>query len=619
MATALHSHCSTCVNLHCVEPARPGASCEVTSCPLKCGSSFHSCKGPEHRLLCPLEAVPCPSQCYGCPVSMPRARVAQHLFVCPASVVRCRHTHIPNIRPSARAHTHNTLTSHTLLDEHSSDTHAASDTQTSLTQMPCTQVSQTADLQAIQPECNGKNMPEETLHKRSKSIPNGEDLVLGNTVVNGLSDDLKQGVNEVSSTKTPIASAAGVMDIDVNQSDRGETYEGGSVTPEAHQSTSEADASWENECLTSHPVGDLDALPPCYDREARLQLLQRFLPQDLNVRLANSPANNSGPTQPTEQPMEVCLPIANCLGSVELGTAAVAAENVEVSQAEACCAQVPSSTTTSDAAVSPSQAPPSAGTETGSLGSSSLHQGYDEEPAGAMCGQLFRRDEFLWHSRNVHADLDLLEHACPLATYGCPVVQRQLSAPRDAHLVYYARPGALGLLPAPPDVGPDPQGLDRLSVLPVELQRHLLGYLDGFSLNQLAMTSSRMREVCAGLLRVRGMVILRWTRCCHGDNDDNNNKNRGAGCSGGDGGGVCRWKVQDKVWRFSNSFSRVESWDVVDAPSLSNHLQSCQWNQVERPLEARALPCMSGHAALIESSVRRSTLNWLGSLARPPK
>ncbi|XP_031437873.1 uncharacterized protein LOC105897706 [Clupea harengus] len=591
MATTLHPHCSTCVNLHCLEPAHHGTSCEVTSCSLACGAAFHSCKGSEHRLLCPLEPVPCPSQSYGCPLSMPRARVAQHLAICPASVVRCRHTHFPSIHPVS-AHTLSFTAD--MPDKHSTDTQTASihstdaytmNTNPPLTHTTYTQVSniqtQNANLYSVNPGLNGKDSLEDTLHKRIKNIPN---VVLCNNITNGVSEDLERSVAEAASTRHPITSAAAKTENHLAQSDRAETKEGGSEGRCAGQSASEGSASWEDESPLSQPLSDLDAFPPCYDREARLQLLHRFLPPELSARFADTPVNHGiGPTQ--NQGMEGCS-AADYLGWFPAQPITKVTEIMEASLGEASCAPVPLTSTTPEM---PSQMPPTVGSQTGTPVSSSPCQRYGE-PHGA-CGQLFRRDEFLWHSRNVHADLDLLERACPLSAYGCPVTQRQLSTPHGAHLVYDARLGAFGLLPAPPAVTPDPQGLDRLSSLPLELQRHLLGYLDGFSLNQLALASCRMREVCASLLRARGMVLLRWERCCH-DNDDGGSS---SSSGGGDGGcGIRRWKVQDKVWRFSTAYSCVESWYLVDAPSLSNHLQCCPWNQVEHPLEARALPCMNG-------------------------
>ena len=48
------------------------------------------------------------------------------------------------------------------------------------------------------------------------------------------------------------------------------------------------------------------------------------------------------------------------------------------------------------------------------------------------CSQTYRRDEIGWHTKNVHGDIfgglnsDLMEHRCPLASYGCGFSVRRL-------------------------------------------------------------------------------------------------------------------------------------------------------------------------------------------------
>ncbi|XP_029903323.1 F-box only protein 30-like [Myripristis murdjan] len=84
-----HVHCVSCVNQRCMTRPQPGISCDLISCPLVCGAVFHFCKAAEHRLLCPLERVPCLNSGYGCPVSLVRNRMSAHLEVCPAGVVCC--------------------------------------------------------------------------------------------------------------------------------------------------------------------------------------------------------------------------------------------------------------------------------------------------------------------------------------------------------------------------------------------------------------------------------------------------------------------------------------------------------------------------------------------------
>uniref|UniRef100_UPI003AAAC075 F-box only protein 30-like n=1 Tax=Centroberyx gerrardi TaxID=166262 RepID=UPI003AAAC075 len=84
-----HVHCMSCVNQRCMFRLKPGISCDLITCPLVCGAVFHSCKVTEHRLLCPLERVPCLNSGFGCPATLMRNRMSAHLEVCPAGVVCC--------------------------------------------------------------------------------------------------------------------------------------------------------------------------------------------------------------------------------------------------------------------------------------------------------------------------------------------------------------------------------------------------------------------------------------------------------------------------------------------------------------------------------------------------
>lgn len=84
-----HSHCMNCVSRRCMTRPEPGVSCDLIGCPLVCGAVFHSCKADEHRLLCPFERVACLNRNFGCPFTLARNKVAEHLEMCPASVVCC--------------------------------------------------------------------------------------------------------------------------------------------------------------------------------------------------------------------------------------------------------------------------------------------------------------------------------------------------------------------------------------------------------------------------------------------------------------------------------------------------------------------------------------------------
>lgn len=132
------------------------------------------------------------------------------------------------------------------------------------------------------------------------------------------------------------------------------------------------------------------------------------------------------------------------------------------------------------------------------------------------CGQLFRRDEFLSHFRNVHGDIHAglngwMEHRCPLAYYGCTYSQRRFCPSRQGSKVVHDRHlRSFGVQPFMEVVAE--LECDRLSALPFEILQHVARFLDGFSLCQLSMVSRTMRDVCASLLQTRGMVVVQWEK-----------------------------------------------------------------------------------------------------------
>lgn len=148
------------------------------------------------------------------------------------------------------------------------------------------------------------------------------------------------------------------------------------------------------------------------------------------------------------------------------------------------------------------------------------------------CGQLFRREEFLSHFRNVHGDIHSglngwMEHRCPLAYYGCTYSQRRFCPTRQGSKVVHDRHlRSFGVRPLM-DVVTEP-GCDRLSTLPFEILQHVARFLDGFSLCQLSMVSRTMRDVCASLLQTRGMVVVQWEKRQYPD-------------------GRRSWQIKDKV------------------------------------------------------------------------
>uniref|UniRef100_A0ABM5G2A0 F-box only protein 30 isoform X3 n=1 Tax=Pogona vitticeps TaxID=103695 RepID=A0ABM5G2A0_9SAUR len=203
-----------------------------------------------------------------------------------------------------------------------------------------------------------------------------------------------------------------------------------------------------------------------------------------------------------------------------------------------------------------------------------------------VCGQLFRRNEFSSHFKNVHGDIHAglngwMEQRCPLAYYGCTYSQRRFCpSTQGAKIIHDRHLRSFGVQPCISTVLTEPDkrcclGLrsDHLSNLPFEVLQHIAGFLDGFSLCQLSRVSRLMRDVCGSLLQARGMVILLWEKRMYPD-------------------GSSSWQIKEKVWRFSTAFCTVNEWKFADIVSMADHLKKCSYNAVERREEAVPLPCM---------------------------
>ncbi|TRY83448.1 hypothetical protein DNTS_016201 [Danionella cerebrum] len=207
-----------------------------------------------------------------------------------------------------------------------------------------------------------------------------------------------------------------------------------------------------------------------------------------------------------------------------------------------------------------------------------------------VCGQLFRRDEFSSHFKNVHGDIHAglngwMEQRCPLAYYGCTYSQRRFCPSVQGFRIIHDRHlGSFGVQPSLAVIYDDclsrtntfqsRSHCNHLGDLPFELLQHIASFLDGFSLCQLSRVSRTMRDVCASLLQSRGMVVLLWEKTIQAD-------------------GTASWQIQDKVWRFSTAFNTVNEWKFANISSMADHLKTCKFYTIARREEAVPLPCMS--------------------------
>ncbi|XP_008118671.1 F-box only protein 40 isoform X2 [Anolis carolinensis] len=206
------------------------------------------------------------------------------------------------------------------------------------------------------------------------------------------------------------------------------------------------------------------------------------------------------------------------------------------------------------------------------------------------CNHFFRRDEFPSHFKNVHTDIQSclngwFQHRCPLAYLGCTFVQYPLCPSGQRSNVIYSQD--LNTFAVKPEVDPvllqinknklirnsQVKEMDVLSSLPLEILKYIAGFLDSFSLSQLAQVSVQMRDICATLLQERGMVFLLWEkkRYSHGGTS---------------------WRIRKKIWKFSNLFSTINNWQFSDIPSMAVHLKTCPFYDVEHKKDPVLLTSM---------------------------
>ncbi|XP_054859034.1 F-box only protein 40 isoform X2 [Eublepharis macularius] len=217
------------------------------------------------------------------------------------------------------------------------------------------------------------------------------------------------------------------------------------------------------------------------------------------------------------------------------------------------------------------------------------------------CNCFFRRDEFPSHFKNVHADIQScldgwFQRRCPLAYLGCTFVQNPWCPAGQKSCVVYSPD--LKTLAVKPQVHPAlsetkpcnfarnnrEKEMDALSSLPLEILKYIAGFLDSFSLSQLAQVSILMRDICATLLQERGMVFLLWEkkRYSHGGTS---------------------WRIRRKVWKFSSSFSTIKKWQFSDVPSMAVHLKTCPFYEVERKKDPVRLASMFSSEELMQESL----------------
>ncbi|XP_036406298.1 F-box only protein 30-like [Megalops cyprinoides] len=753
-----HTHCMNCVSRRCMARPEIGVSCDLISCSLVCGAVFHSCKASEHRLLCPIERVPCLNSGFGCPFTIARNKMSEHLEICPASVVCC--TMEWNRWPVSYADriSYENLSKDVDEVEQLDMALALQDQRMLLESLKvATMVSKNGDKPAGMTEkiavasglpkdkiTNGINGLDEESYSElyqatvetSRSLAAALDILSNATkemdLINGNIPEEKAERNgqfhdgvevevldfenvdmkENDSESDCELGAVGGMDhqaaVDVNggkmwidrngfhelelaegdeedgmlnlfEKDKKPLCNGFHSAKEglkdagldemdleaAESQHFETNGSWEviqpvnrpetlNHSIpiaVQEPSGSqppplplplpillpdiiqnnaLHHLPIDFeDRwfERKLQNLQMLRgmgvfafngrrtlftdPYSFRAKMEDKAVDTSD-LEVTDDPMGlhgidlITAALLFCLGDspggrgisdsrfvdgyrIDFGTqtfsfpSAILATNTmvgDIASASACDHANPQLSNPSPFHTLRLDLV---------LECVARYQTKQRSMFTFVCGQLFRRDEFSSHFKNVHGDIHAglngwMEHRCPLAYYGCTYSQRRFCPSVQGNRIIHDRHlRSFGVQPgtSTPLAGPLVSSIcsyggshcDHLSSLPFEVLQHIAGFLDGFSLCQLSRVSRLMRDVCASLLQVRGMVVLLWEKKQYPF-------------------GPSSWQIKDKVWRFSTAFGTVNEWKFANITSMADHLKKCKFNTVERREEAIPLPCM---------------------------
>ncbi|XP_047104189.1 F-box only protein 30-like [Schistocerca piceifrons] len=185
-----------------------------------------------------------------------------------------------------------------------------------------------------------------------------------------------------------------------------------------------------------------------------------------------------------------------------------------------------------------------------------------------LCAQEFRRDDYGWHYKNVHCDIQggldgWVEYRCPLAQYGCTYsIKRLHPCKLGASVIHSEELESFGFKETANSIEESHSDSDQqqlhLAELPFELLSQICLYLDSFSLCNLSKTCRRLRSVCFSRLKERGIILQQWNKILVN--------------------GRVSWVTSKVKWVFSTAFSPIEGWVHTNSGNMSDHLHHCAYN-----------------------------------------
>jgi len=567
----IHRHCFRCFNLKRCN--KDGDACGVSECPVGCGWVYHSCKEEEHLLLCPLVRVECINSSLGCNMMMLRKDVGKHLPVCPASIVTCsqewnrwplhckeRYKTVPFRQRNPRAERGQLDYELALRDQR-----------------------MVGDFYKVPRKT--KLALRNNLTRRFPALPLPPHTIRKSDLTDKSLGSLREAVKyEVADeTSLGISSTYGVAKMFLkNQEKQAKRWQDdvdqaiqrtGQPVPKRYWEFPELErGNIHKHCAHCHSTtcdkrsnifsgGDEDdwsqccsvvncpsgcgavyhhckafehkMICPSFEEEGEFD----WMLKDRAVK------KKKAKTPPPLKPFPDLL-----IGPT-------------------IC---PPNPVKSRIAPKPPPPPPDLSSTMRFDIKMEVVTKLQQKPRAMytfMCGQELRRDQWEGHCKNVHSDIhgglnNWIEARCPLASYGCSFSTRRLYPGEDpsTKVVYSQDTMSFGIRPPPVQLLKGSHAGKSLTDLPVELLQVIISFLDSWSLANLALVNTLLRDIACSLLDEKGCVALQWEKV----------DNQGIGAKG--------WVVGYKRWFFSNYFCPVNHWGLNADGAVSEHLKTCPFN-----------------------------------------
>ena len=471
-----HEHCENCVKLYCNAPVPNG--CKMSLCEFGCGVQLHGCKMKDHRNVCQKCRIPCINSGYGCPAVITRGNIRTHLQRCPASVIFCtmEWNRYPVYSKSRLSWVPFFQPNPVLVKGHL-DVELAFRDQRILRDV-------------FRRRCKKGKAKVDLLRTSSGSLTNTPKQH-GNGPQQQPATTLKS-----DSRKMAMALALSSLENKLRKQRDGGEYSGEEVESE-NLFEAENDREGKNLCdMLSEGghesvTGDFKNIVsdgnPVEIEFHKLQMVKGDYTE--GVEQEDPPfglKDNGIPPPPNHLPIYLDQPLG----------LNVVVETLPKFQKQLPMYSIP-------------------------------------------CNQVFRRDEYSGHFKNVHSDIQgglngWLEHRCPLAQYGCTFVRyRILPHSQNGAVIFNQELGSFGIKPCAhlkahgvqkctssstvftqDDSAKIPaiSSMDLLTSLPLEILEKIASHLDGFSLCNFSRTCKLVREVCRNVLETKGMVLFEWEK-----------------------------------------------------------------------------------------------------------